>query len=216
MQPNYETCASHCKSMYLGGKDFSTVFRTSFDALFNAPLNRANAVTALPRILQEQLGNDALTMEERTALSLVAIDRSLDVYGLSDQSQPNFDHCLLGIVAVSQGDLNKITEEAAFRIESKETCGILFQIVDIKTENQLNISALTGNGDVPLNGEVTALTGEGDVIISMKNIVYDVQELEEIVIVQAAHYRLGGISKRLERAHDALVCSPAKLMINAR
>ncbi len=200
---DYKTCASHCKAMYLGNKPFSAAFQASFDALFDAQLDEANAVTALPIILQEQLGNDELTMEERTALSLVAIGRALDVYSLFDQSQPNFDHCLLGIVAVSQGDLNKITEEVAYRIESKDTCGILFQIVDMKTGNRLNISALTGSGDVPSNDEVTALTAQDDGIISTKNIDFDVEYLRGTVVVQAVHYGVNAISERLEGEHAA-------------
>jgi hypothetical protein len=187
--------------MYLGNKPFSAAFQASFDALFDAQLDEANAVTALPIILQEQLGNDELTMEERTALSLVAIGRALDVYSLFDQLQPNFDHCLLGIVAVSQGDLSKITEEAAYRIESKDTCGILFQIVDMKTGNRLNISALTGSGDVPSNDEVTALTPTNNIEISKKNIDFDVEDLRGTVVVKAVNYGVNAISEGLERDH---------------
>jgi hypothetical protein len=201
---DYKTCASHCKAMYLGGKEFTPVFENAFNQIYDGgSLSKDDAVTALPRILQEQLGNDELTMEERTALSLVAIGRALNVYSLFDQLQPNFDYCLLGIVAVSQGDLNKITDQAAFRIQNKDTCGILFQIVDRKTGNRLNISALTGSGDVPLNDEVTALTAKDDGIISTNNIKFDVKNLEGTVLVQAVHYGVDATSERLEREHAA-------------
>lgn len=208
-----ETVVNHCKNMYLNRKEFTPVFENAFNQIYaSGSLFKDDAVTALPRILSEVLQNSELSMEERTALSLLTIDSALDVYGLSEQQQPNFDHCLLGIVAVSQGDLNKITEEAAYRIESKDTCGILFQIVDIKTGNRLNISALTGNGDVPSNDEMTALTPANQIEISIKNIMFNAEELQQTVVVQAVHYEINALAESIERGHADLTPS-SKLFI---